>query len=102
MTVQLVERPDGSIEFWVQVQPRAARAGVSGVRDGALVLRVTAPPVDGAANQALRHLLADLLAVPASQITVVHGVRSRRKLIRVRGLSAVALRARLGQLAAGN
>ncbi len=99
MTVTLTERPEGAVEFWVHVQPRAGRASVSGVRDGALVVRVTAPPVEGAANEAVRRLLAELLAVPISRIAIAQGERSRRKLIRITGIASSQLLSRLVTLA---
>jgi uncharacterized protein (TIGR00251 family) len=79
----------------VRVQPRAARAGLAGWRDGALSIRVTAPPVDGRANAAVGALLATALGVPASAVRVVHGERSRDKLVRVTGLTPAEIRRRL-------
>jgi len=80
----------------VRVQPRAGRAGIAGWReDGALSVRVTAPPVDGRANAAVGALLATALGVPASAVRVVHGERSRDKLVRVAGLTPVEIRRRL-------
>jgi hypothetical protein len=78
------------------VQPRAARAGIAGWRpDGTLSVRVTAPPVDGRANAAVGALLATALGVPASTVRVVHGERSRDKLVRVAGLTPAEIRRKL-------
>lgn len=86
----------------IVVQPRASKAGVAGLHDGALRLRVTAPPVDGAANAAVVKLLADLLGVPKSRVMIVGGQTSRRKRVRIDGMDANTLRARLGpHLSAG-
>jgi uncharacterized protein (TIGR00251 family) len=79
----------------VRVQPRAAREGLAGARSGALVVRVSAPPVEGEANAALIRLLARALAVPPSAVTIVRGSTSRDKLVRIVGVSAEQARARL-------
>ncbi len=81
----------------VRVQPRASADGVLGfLSDGTLRLRVTAPPVDGAANEAVRKLLAKSLGVARSAVHVTHGKTARRKLVRVSGLSEIEVRKRLG------
>lgn len=80
----------------MRVQPRAARAAVTGWRDGALSVRVTAPPVEGAANAAVSALLAGALDVAPSRVHVVRGAHGRDKLVRVTGLSLTEIRARLG------
>jgi hypothetical protein len=81
----------------VRLQPRARRAEVVGERAGALVIRVTAPPVDGKANAALCAFIADRVGVPSSRVTVVRGSTSRDKLVRVEGADAAAVRAALLQ-----
>jgi hypothetical protein len=80
----------------VRVQPRARRDEIAGERDGRLVVRVTAPPVDGKANAALRKLLAKRLGVPPGSVTVVRGEGSRDKLVEVDGLDDAVLRRTLG------
>ncbi len=72
----------------VRVIPRAGRSGFSGLRDGALVVRLAAAPVDGAANDELIALLARALHVPKRDITIVSGERSRSKRVRVAGMTA--------------
>ena len=79
----------------MRVQPRASREGVGGVREGALVVRLTAPPVQGEANAALARFLARLLGVPPSSVQLVRGAAAREKLVRVAGLRAPEVRARL-------
>ncbi|MCX2726260.1 DUF167 domain-containing protein [Thermomicrobium sp. 4228-Ro] len=96
MSLRLSEQPDGSLEFWVHVQPRAAQTTLVGIRDGALVVRISSPPVDDAANEALRRFLAGLLDVPYRSVTITAGARSRRKRVRVMGIRASVLRSRLG------
>lgn len=72
----------------IRLQPRARRNEIVGVRDGALVVRVTAPPVDGKANGALCKLLAKALGVAPSTVAVVRGQSSRDKVVRVDGVDA--------------
>ena len=80
----------------VRVQPRASRTEIAGWRqDGALAVRVSAPPVEGAANAAVGVLLARALGVRVSAVSVVHGERGRDKLVRVTGLTPAEIRRRL-------
>jgi uncharacterized protein (TIGR00251 family) len=81
----------------VRIQPRAGRSAIVGWRaDGALSVRVAAPPVDGQANDALIALLAASLGLRPSAVTIAHGTRARDKLVRVAGLSAAEIRRMLG------
>jgi uncharacterized protein (TIGR00251 family) len=77
----------------VRVQPRAKRTEVVGERDGVVVVRIAAPPVDGKANAALCKLVARRAGVAKSAVSVVRGESTRDKLVRVEGVSAAALRA---------
>jgi uncharacterized protein (TIGR00251 family) len=79
----------------VRVQPRASRDEVTGVQGERLRLRLTAPPVEGAANRHLERYLAGLFGVAPSRVTVIRGESSREKQVRVRG--PVALPAALAQ-----
>jgi uncharacterized protein (TIGR00251 family) len=90
----VAEEPDG-IVVAVRVVPRAGRDEVAGVRHGALLVRLAAAPVEGAANDALVRLLADRLGVPRRAITIVAGARARQKRVRIAGLDAAAFRERL-------
>lgn len=74
---------NGGVRFSVRVQPRASRNRVDGVRDGALRVRLTSPPVDGAANSALIEWLAEALDVAKRRVHIVSGASSRTKLIEV-------------------
>lgn len=67
----------------ISVSPNAKRTELVGWHDGALRVRLAAPPVDGAANDALRRWLADELTIPQARITLVRGDTSRRKQWRV-------------------
>jgi uncharacterized protein len=80
----------------LRVQPRASRPGIGGWRgDGALVVRVAAAPVDGAANAAVVAVVADALGVRPAAVTLVRGERSRDKIVRIAGLGLAEARARL-------
>ncbi len=81
-----------SAEIAVRLQPRAHRDELLGLRDGVLIARVSAPPLDGRANRALCRLLARRLAVAPSRVVLVRGERSREKMLRIDGLDDVALR----------
>ncbi len=69
----------------VRVQPRASREGIALMEDGSLKIRLAAPPVDGAANEALVRLLSELLSVPRSSVEIVSGRTSRAKIVRISG-----------------
>ena len=75
------------VRFDVRVQPRASRSEVVGEQEGALRVRLAAPPVDGAANDALIELLSDLLDVAKRDVRIVSGVTSRRKVVEVDGVT---------------
>ena len=79
----------------MRVIPRAARDGLAGMRDGRLLVRVTAPPLDGRANVAVCALLAKVAGVPKGAVSVVRGETSRDKRVRIEGEES-ALRAALG------
>ena len=79
----------------VRVIPRASRSEVVGTRDGALLVRLNAPPVDGAANAELIVLLADTLEVPRRNITITAGATSKRKRVKVVGITADRATSRL-------
>jgi uncharacterized protein (TIGR00251 family) len=82
----------------VRLQPRARRDEVVGERAGAIVIRVTAPPVDGKANAALCAFVARAAGVPPSRVSVVRGQTSRDKVVRVDGVDEEILKqALLGQ-----
>jgi len=83
-------------DIQIRLQPRARRDEVVGERAGAIVIRVTAPPVDGKANAALCALVARAAGVPASRVAVVRGQTSRDKVVRIAGRDAASIRARLG------
>lgn len=84
------------VAFGVEVKVRASRTRVLGIKGDRLSVALAAPPVDGAANEALRAALADYFSVPKSRIHLTSGEKSRKKQIEIEGLPPAALRARLG------
>ncbi|MGI8856390.1 MAG: DUF167 domain-containing protein [Thermomicrobiales bacterium] len=86
---------DGAARLVVRVVPRADRNAIDGVTEtGAVRVRLTTPPVEGAANAALIALLADLLAIPKRDIAITRGERGREKVVQI-ALPLAAIRARL-------
>ena len=83
--IEISER-DGFVCFLVRVQTRASRDAVAGEFQGALKIRLTAPPVDDRANEALRAFLAAELNIPISAVRIAGGERSRTKRIEVQGV----------------
>jgi len=83
-------------QFALRVQPRSSRNAIVGVIGDAIKLAITAPPVDGKANQAVIDFLAKLFSVPKSSITILSGETGRNKLIAVRSLTAEQVRKLLG------
>jgi len=79
----------------LRVQPRASRNAVAGWTGDILNIRLTAPPVEGAANAACLKFLADLLDLPQSQLEILRGERSRTKVVQITGLSQEEVYARL-------
>ncbi len=71
----------------VRIQPRASKNEIVAREGGGIKIRLTAPPVDGAANEALIRFLSDILSVPKSQIEIVSGHASRDKIVRISGIS---------------
>jgi uncharacterized protein len=80
----------------VRLQPRAKRDEIVAERDGVLIVRVTAPPVEGKANDALCALIARQARVGRTRVEVVRGSSSREKVVCVKGLTAAELRRSLG------
>lgn len=76
-----------AVQFTVRAVPRASRSEIIGEHDGALRVRVAAPPVDGAANEELIRVLARALGVPRSAVEITSGLNSKLKQVRVRGTS---------------
>jgi uncharacterized protein len=95
--VRVTEGPEGA-SFAVRVVPRAGRTAVAGIRGDALLVRLAAPPVDGAANEALLAFLATLLDHPKRDVVIASGHTSRDKRLVVRGISAADVSARVAAI----
>lgn len=85
----------GGASFAVKVQPRARQNAITGEVGNALKVSLTAPPVEGRANEAAIEFFANLLKVPRSSVTIASGHKGRNKVIRVSGVTAQQLRDRL-------
>jgi len=79
---------DGALTFAVRVVPRASKTAAAGEHDGALRVRVAAPPVEGAANEELVRFLAKTFGVAAREVEILSGHASKSKRVRVRGAKA--------------
>ena len=75
------------VSFAVKVQPRARKNAITGVVGDALKLALTAPPVDGRANQAAVEFLADFFEITRSSVTIASGETSRNKVVRIIGVN---------------
>jgi uncharacterized protein (TIGR00251 family) len=76
----------GSATLSVRIQPRASKNGIVTMEGGGLKIRLTAPPVDGAANEALVKFLSGVLSIPKSRVEIVSGHTSRDKIVRIGGM----------------
>jgi uncharacterized protein len=98
--IEIRDTPKGA-SFAVKVQPRASKNALTGELGGGFKLALTAPPLEGRANRACVEFFANLLRVSGSSVTIASGQNSRRKVIRVAGLSAEEVRKRLASEPAG-
>jgi uncharacterized protein (TIGR00251 family) len=80
----------------VRVVPRSSKNRIDGVVDGALRVRLAAPPVDGAANAELIELLAEICGVPKSRVSILSGERAKQKRLLLSGIDTARVRDRLG------
>ena len=98
--IQIQER-DRQITFAVRVSPRGSRDAIEGEHQGALKVRLTAPPVDDRANEALRRLLAERLKVSLSAVRIVAGEKSRTKRVSIAGVTRAQIAALFASHPAG-
>jgi uncharacterized protein len=91
----VIESTPEGVVIAVRVIPRSGRSGVAGTRGGALLVRLNAPPVEGAANDELVEVIAAALGVPRRAVTIVSGERSRTKRVRITGVDADHVASRL-------
>jgi uncharacterized protein (TIGR00251 family) len=95
--VRLRESKNG-LTFDIQVIPHASRAEIAGVQEGAFKVKVTAPPVEGAANEACIKLLAKELALKKSQMEISSGAKSRKKTVLVKDISKKELETKINNI----
>ena len=88
-----IRRTAKGITFTVRVLPRASLPGLAGIQEGAVKVRITAPPVDSKANEACIQLLAQALGVKKTQVAILAGHTGRTKTIAVTGVSPAHLQA---------
>ncbi|ACF12508.1 protein of unknown function DUF167 [Chloroherpeton thalassium ATCC 35110] len=85
---------NGAVDFSVRLQPRASKNEIVGEYDGALKIRIAAPPVENAANKACIEFLAKTFGIAKSQVEILSGDTSRNKLIRIYGIDKTTLLAK--------
>lgn len=90
------EAGDG-VDVPLHIQPRARRDELAGFHNGALKLRISAPPVDDAANRSVIAFFSSLLDVPKSRLELTSGLRSRDKILHIRGISATEFITRINR-----
>jgi uncharacterized protein (TIGR00251 family) len=90
-----IKETNGGVQFAVRVIPGASKNEVAGIQDGALKIKLTAPPVEGKANKACIDFLARLLGMRRSALAIASGEKSRKKTVAVDGIGRVELEARL-------
>ena len=89
MALNIKKHKEG-IQFSAAIQPRASKNEISGEMDGALKIRLTSPPVDGAANKACIKFLAKRLGISVGRVDIVGGLTSKNKIIRIEGMDESA------------
>ncbi|HON59544.1 MAG TPA: DUF167 domain-containing protein [Smithella sp.] len=97
-----VKESQRGLSFDIHVIPYASRAEIAGIQDGTLKVRVTAPPVEGAANAACIKLLASALGLKKSQMEISTGAKSRRKTVTVKNIGKSELERKILTLVAEN
>ena len=91
-----ISEKDGAVIITVRVVPRASRSEIAGEMDGAVKVRITSPPVDGAANAELIKLFAKTLGVSKSQVEIISGQASKTKLVQITGVTTEQARKMIG------
>ncbi len=87
---------DDTAKITIRVTPRASASKVAGVKEGAVLVRVTAPPVEGKANKAVCEVIAKEVGVPKSRVSVIQGDTGRDKVVEIAGISQASAEAKLG------
>src|SRR5262245_59085141 len=87
MAIEIIATNNGAVIISVRTQPRAPRTSIVGELDGALKIRLAAPPVDGEANEELIRYLSQIFDLPRKEIEIISGEKSRNKQVRISGIS---------------
>lgn len=95
MPDSMIQDHGSGVTLKIRVQPKASRSEIVGVVEGILRVRLTAPPVEGAANKECIRFLSKKLGIAKSKIEIVSGERSREKILRIDGVSRDDVRRRL-------
>ncbi len=88
MNIPFKKTKDGVL-IEVKVEPRSSRKGLSGIMDNVLKVKLTAPPVEGEANEQLIEVIAELTGVRKTDIRIVRGLSSKRKVVEIRGIESI-------------
>jgi len=88
MNIPFKKTKDG-IVIEVKVEPRSSKKGIAGVMDNVLKVKLTAPPVEGEANEQLIEVVSELTGVRKSNIRIVRGLSSKRKVVEIRGVDSI-------------
>ncbi len=95
MPAPTIQEIEGGVQLRIKVQPRSAKNQLCGLQGDDIKLKLTAPPVDGAANEACLRFFAELFDIPLNRIQIVSGQTGRNKIIRVAGLNKEQVLAKL-------
>lgn len=93
-----IRESSAGVTFTLKVQPRARKNAITGAVGDALKLALTAPPIEGRANEAVIRFFADLFEIPPASVTIASGATSRTKVLRIAGVSREFVQGRLEKL----
>jgi uncharacterized protein len=92
---EILRTTDNGVELAVSVVPRSSRCEIAGIHNNTLRIKLTSPPVDNEANIQCCAFIAKLLGIAKGQVTIVHGKTSRRKVVKIEGISEELIRGKL-------
>ncbi|MBS1969910.1 MAG: YggU family protein [Bdellovibrionales bacterium] len=92
----MITKTDRGVKLTLFIQPKASKNEIIGPHNGALKVKITAPPVDGKANAELVEFLSEILEIPKRQIEILKGETGRNKTVEITGLTAEEVAAKLG------
>lgn len=91
-----IKKYAGGIQFAAVIQPRSSKNVIAGLHNDKLKIRLTSPPVEGAANRMCIKFLADFLKISSSQVTIVQGLTGRNKIIKIEGMDEETFLSKIG------